>query len=198
MSLQPSPTAEGKGRGRNATRGHQSEPRCWGAVTMAGERVMGCCSNTKSDGAWGSKPFSVGPSKRHNAVRLGGGWGGRGGGAADGQPHQIRWAGGSGRPGLRMSLLRLRHPAEAPAVGASVVSRRRPRAETRPLPRRKSGPSSDVESAHRGAPSHPRSEGARACERACGVPCNLRVAKEGAKEGSLRCQIETLFISGLE
>ena len=55
------------------------------------------------------------------------------------------------------------------------------------------GPSSDVESAHRGrmppdqasssssaAPT--RRDVARACERACGVPCNLRVAQQRATQ----------------
>ena len=57
------------------------------------------------------------------------------------------------------------------------------------------GPSSDVESAHRGrmpadqasssssvAPDH--RDVARACERACGVPCNLQVARQRAKQHS--------------
>ena len=62
-----------------------------------------------------------------------------------------------------------------------------------PLLLRKSGPTSDVESAHRGrmpadqasssssvAP-HQRDVG-RACERTCGVPCNLRVARQRATQ----------------
>ena len=66
-------------------------------------------------------------------------------------------------------------------------------AKPRPLLLRKSGPSSDVESAHRGrmpadqasssssvAPD--RRDVARACERACGVPCNLRVARQRATQ----------------
>ena len=60
------------------------------------------------------------------------------------------------------------------------------------LPLRKSGPSSDVESAHRGRmPADQASSSsvapdqrdvARACERACGVPCNLRVARQRAMQ----------------
>ena len=57
----------------------------------------------------------------------------------------------------------------------------------------KSGPSSDVESAHRGRmPADQASSSssvapdqrdvARACERACGVPCNLRVARQRATQ----------------
>ena len=62
-----------------------------------------------------------------------------------------------------------------------------------PLHLRKSGPSSDVESAQRGrmpadeasssssvAPD--KGDVARACERACGVPCNLRVARQRATQ----------------
>ena len=62
-----------------------------------------------------------------------------------------------------------------------------------PLHLRKSGPSSDVESAHRGRmPADQASSSssvapdqrdvARACERACGVPCNLRVARQRATQ----------------
>ena len=67
------------------------------------------------------------------------------------------------------------------------------KAKPRPLHLRKSGPSSDVESAHRGrmpADQASSSSGvardqrdvARACERACGVPCNLRVARQRATQ----------------
>ena len=62
-----------------------------------------------------------------------------------------------------------------------------------PLPLRKSGPRSDVESAHRGSmPADQASSSgsvaphqrdvARACERTCGVPCNLRVARQRATQ----------------
>ena len=67
------------------------------------------------------------------------------------------------------------------------------KAKPRPLLLRKSGPSSNVESAHRGR--MPADQGsssgsvapdqrdvARACERACGVPCNLRVARQRATQ----------------
>ena len=63
----------------------------------------------------------------------------------------------------------------------------------RPLLLRKSGPSSDVESAHRGrmpadqasfsssVASHQR-DVARACKRTCGVPCKLRLARQRTKQ----------------
>ena len=67
------------------------------------------------------------------------------------------------------------------------------KAKPRQLHLRKSGPSSDVESAHRGRmPVNQASSSssvapdqrdvARACERACGVPCNLRVARQRATQ----------------
>ena len=67
------------------------------------------------------------------------------------------------------------------------------KARPRPLLLRKSGPSSDVESAHRGRmPADQASSSssvaphqrdvARACERTCGVPCNLRVARQRATQ----------------
>ena len=63
----------------------------------------------------------------------------------------------------------------------------------RPLLLRKSGPSSDVESAHRGRmPADQASSSgsvalhqrdvARACERTCGVPCNLQVVRQRATQ----------------
>ena len=67
------------------------------------------------------------------------------------------------------------------------------KAKPRQLHLRNSRPSSDVESAHRGrmpadqasssssvAPG--QTDVARACERACGVPCNLRVARQRATQ----------------
>ena len=65
------------------------------------------------------------------------------------------------------------------------------KAKPRQLHLRKSGPSSDLESAHRGRrPADEASSSsslapnqrdvARVCERACGVPCNLRVARKRA------------------
>ena len=67
------------------------------------------------------------------------------------------------------------------------------KAKPRQLHLRKSGPSSDVESAHRGRmPADQASssssvaadqrEVVRACEHACGVPCNLRVAWQRATQ----------------
>ena len=67
------------------------------------------------------------------------------------------------------------------------------KAKPRQLHLRKSGPSSDVESAHRGRmPADQASSSssvapdqrdvARACERACGVPCNFRVARQRATQ----------------
>ena len=67
------------------------------------------------------------------------------------------------------------------------------KAKPRQLLLRKSGPSSDVESAHRGRmPADQASSSgsvaphqrdvARACERTCGVPCNLRVARQRATQ----------------
>ena len=73
------------------------------------------------------------------------------------------------------------------------------KAKPRPLLLRKSGPSSDVESAHRGRmPADQASSSsrvapdqrdvARACERACGVPCNLRVARQRATQRNAAVQ----------
>ena len=67
------------------------------------------------------------------------------------------------------------------------------KAKPRPLLLRKSGPRSDVESASRGRmPADQASSSgsvapdqrdvARACERACGVPCNRRVARQRATQ----------------
>ena len=67
------------------------------------------------------------------------------------------------------------------------------KAKPRQLHLRKSGPSSDVELAHRGRmPANQASSSssvapdqrdvAHACERACGVPCNLRVARQRATQ----------------
>ena len=86
------------------------------------------------------------------------------------------------------------HPGHA-TLGDFIQVAKQTQAKPRPLLLRKSGPSSDVESAHRGrmpadqasssssvAPDH--RDVARACERACGVPCNLRVARQQAKQHS--------------
>ena len=76
-------------------------------------------------------------------------------------------------------------------LGDFLEVAKKAKAKSRPLPLRKSGPSSDVESAHRGrrpADEASSSSGAapnqgdvaRAWERVCGVPCNLRVAQQQA------------------
>ena len=86
------------------------------------------------------------------------------------------------------------HPGHA-TLGDFIQVAKQTQAKPRPLLLRKSGPSSDVKSAHRGrmpadqasssssvAPDH--RDVARACERACGLPCNLRVARQRAKQHS--------------
>ena len=84
------------------------------------------------------------------------------------------------------------HPGHT-TLGNFLQVAKQTKAKPRQLHLRKSGRSSDVESAHRGrmpadqasasssvAP-HQR-DVARACERACGVPCNLRVARQRATQ----------------
>ena len=84
------------------------------------------------------------------------------------------------------------HPGRT-TLGDFLEVAKQTKAKPRPLLLRKSGPSSDVESAHRGrmpadqdsssssvAPS--QRDFARACERTCGVPCNLRVARQRATQ----------------
>ena len=84
------------------------------------------------------------------------------------------------------------HPGHT-TLGDFLEVAKQAKAKPCPLLLRKSGPSSDVESAHRGrmladqgsssssvAP-HQR-DVARACERTCGVPCNLRVARQRATQ----------------
>ena len=86
------------------------------------------------------------------------------------------------------------HPGHATLSDLIQVAKQT-QAKPRLLLLRKSGPSSDVESAHRGRmPAYQASSSssaapdqrdvARACERACGVPCNLRVARQRAKQHS--------------
>ena len=86
------------------------------------------------------------------------------------------------------------HPGHT-TLGDFIQVAKQTKAKPRPLLLRKSGPSSDVESAHRGRmPADQASSSssvtpdqrdvARACERACGVPCNLRVARQRAKQHS--------------
>ena len=84
------------------------------------------------------------------------------------------------------------HPGHT-TLGNFLEVAKQAKAKPRPLLLRKSGPSSDVESAHRGRmPADQASfsssvapdqrDVARACERACGVPCNLRVAWQWATQ----------------
>ena len=92
------------------------------------------------------------------------------------------------------------HPRAATLGDFMEVARRSKAKPARPLHLKCSGPSSDVESAHRGPPPRPgpsasssssvapafaapqRGEPARACERVCGVPCNLRVPRDRATQ----------------
>ena len=78
-------------------------------------------------------------------------------------------------------------------LGDFLEVAKRAKAKPHQLHLRKSGPSSDVESAHRGrVPANQASSSssvaldqrdvARACKRACGVPCNLRVARQQATQ----------------
>ena len=84
------------------------------------------------------------------------------------------------------------HPGHT-TLGDFLEVAKKTKAKPRPLHLRKSGPSSDVESAHRGRmPADQASSSssvapdqrdvARACERACGVPCNLWVARQRATQ----------------
>ena len=84
------------------------------------------------------------------------------------------------------------HPGHT-TLGDFLEVAKQTKAKPRPLLLRKSGPSSDVESAHRGRmPADQASSSssvapdqrdvARACERVCGVPCNLRVARQRATQ----------------
>ena len=89
------------------------------------------------------------------------------------------------------------HPGHA-TLGDFIQVAWQTRAKPRPLLLRPqqapAGPSSDVESAHRGrmpadqasssSSVAPDRDVARACERACGVPCNLRVARQRARQHS--------------
>ena len=84
------------------------------------------------------------------------------------------------------------HPGHT-TLGDFLEVAKQAKAKPRQLHLRKSGPSRDVESAHRGrmladkasssssiAPD--QRDMARACERACGVPCNLWVARQRATQ----------------
>ena len=84
------------------------------------------------------------------------------------------------------------HPGHT-TLGDFLEVAKQTKAKPRQLLLRKLGPSSDVESAHRGEmPADQASSSgsvaphqrdvARACERTCGVPCNLRVARQRATQ----------------
>ena len=84
------------------------------------------------------------------------------------------------------------HPGHT-TLGEFLQVAKPAKAKPRQLHLSKSGPSGDVESAHRGRmPADQASSSssiasdqrdvARACERACGVPCNLRVAQHRATQ----------------
>ena len=102
-------------------------------------------------------------------------------GARGGTPaHSHRRANGGHQPGHA-------------TLGDFMEVAKQTKAKPRPLLLRKSVPSSDMESAHRGRmPADQASSSgsvaphqrdvARACERTCGVPCNLRVARQRATQ----------------
>ena len=84
------------------------------------------------------------------------------------------------------------HPGHT-TLGDFLEVAKRANSKPRQLHLRKSGPSSDMESAHRGRmPADQASSSssiapdqrdvARACERACGVPCKFRVARQRATQ----------------
>ena len=84
------------------------------------------------------------------------------------------------------------HPGHT-SLGDFLQGAKQTKAKPRQLHLRKSGPSSDVESAHRGRmPADQASSSssvapgqrdvARACERACGLSCNLWVARQRATQ----------------
>ena len=89
------------------------------------------------------------------------------------------------------------HPGNA-TLGDFIQVARQTKAKPRPLLLRPqqapAGPSSDVESAHNGrmpadqasssSSVAPDRDVARACERVCGVPCNLRVARQRTRQHS--------------
>ena len=84
-------------------------------------------------------------------------------------------------------------------LGDFLEVAKKAKAKPRPLHLRKSGPSSDVELAYRGRmPADQASSSssvapdqrdvAGACKRACGVPCNLRVARQRATQQNAAVQ----------
>ena len=85
------------------------------------------------------------------------------------------------------------HQPGRTTLGNFLEVAKKARAKPRQLHLRKSGPSSDVKSAHRGRmPADQASSSsrvapdqrdvARACERACGGPCNLQIARQWAAQ----------------
>ena len=98
-----------------------------------------------------------------------------------------------GTPGPSPQRASCGHHAGHTTLGDFLQVAKHAKAKPRQLHLRKSGPSSDVESAHGGRmPADQASSSssvapdqrdvARACERACGVPCNLRVARQQATQ----------------
>ena len=102
-----------------------------------------------------------------------------------------------GTPALSPQRANGGHSPGSTTLGDYIQVAKQTKAKPRPLLLRPqqapAGPSSDVESAHRGRmPVDPASSSssaapaqrdvARACERACGVPCNLRVARQRATQ----------------
>ena len=90
------------------------------------------------------------------------------------------------------------HRPGSTTLGDNIRVARQTKAKPRPLLLRPqqapAGPSSDVESAQRGrmpadqasssSSVAPERDVARACERVCGVPCNLRVARQRSRQHS--------------
>ena len=85
------------------------------------------------------------------------------------------------------------HHPDHTTLGDFLEVAKQVKAKPRQLHLRKSGPSSDVESAHRrrrpadqdsssSSVAPDQRDVARACERACGMPCNLRVARQRATQ----------------
>ena len=101
----------------------------------------------------------------------------------------------SGTPAPKSQRANGGHHPGSTTLGEFLQVAKHAKAKPHHLLLRNSGPSSDVESAHRGrmladqasssssvAPD--QRDVARACESACGVPCNLRVARQRAKQHS--------------
>ena len=98
-----------------------------------------------------------------------------------------------GTPASRPQRASCGHHSGHTTLGDFLQVAKQASAKPRQLHLRKSGPSSDVGSAHRGRrPADQASSSssvapdqrdvARACERTCGVPCNLRIARQRATQ----------------